>query len=522
MNLPLEIDSSPKETEKGLFLNSEKYYLENRTYENCLKCISEHKIYANEIIECSVTRKNRESNEFYLTTSDSILLLNTNLLKLKENIVLTQNGDLLTFYLTIKDSFSNLITYESIYKVFSLLRDILLERNIKQICCVKTDSFFQNLEFIKVKQILRYIFKNSEIEFTIFIDNLIHLTDKDEIERVISETHNSLTGTSHQGIKRTILKLKEIYCWKHMKKDISNYIKKCEICQKNKMYRNIREPLTITTTSKTVNEKVLMDVIGPFNETEKGYNCILTMQDDLSTYMMAVPMVNQNAVSIAKAFVENWICIFSTPTEILTDNGRAFISDLMKKVCKLLQIQKVNISAYRPQSNTIERQHRGIKDFIKAYCNENLNNWDECLPYAVFTYNTNVNLSTEMTPHELMFGKPANMPSSVTNRVDIVYNYDDYFYELRHKLQTAHRFARDNLIKSKMKNKEYYDRKLNPSNFDTGDMVLLRNHTNSKLGARYDGPYEIIEIVSPTNTKIKISAKENRIVHNNHLKKFYK
>jgi hypothetical protein len=84
-----------------------------------------------------------------------------------------------------------------------------------------------------------------------------------------------------------------------------------------------------------------------------------------------------------------------------------------------------------------------------------------------------------------------------------VYNYDDYYHELRYKLQNAHAFARENLIQSKETNKKYYDRKTNILHLEIGDLVLLENNTHGKLGSKYDGPYEVIDIISDTNTKIK-------------------
>lgn len=140
--------------------------------------------------------------------------------------------------------------------------------------------------------------------------------------------------------------------------------------------------------------------------------------------------------------------------------------------------------------------------------------------FAVFSYNTTPHSSTGFTPHELMFGEKAVIPSSIIKNQTPVYNYEDYYCELRHKLYDAARFARENLIQSKNKSKTYYDRKLNELNLEIGDLVLLENKTNRKLGARYDGPYEVTAIISEVNTKIRIGNKE-KVVHNNHLKLFY-
>ena len=39
------------------------------------------------------------------------------------------------------------------------------------------------------------------------------------------------------------------------------------------------------------------------------------------------------------------------PTKLLSDRGAAFLSNLMKEVCQLMNIHKVNKTAYHPQTD---------------------------------------------------------------------------------------------------------------------------------------------------------------------------
>src|SRR6185369_17824338 len=54
---------------------------------------------------------------------------------------------------------------------------------------------------------------------------------KDEIEAVMYMLHNHPIG-GHFGIDATYEKIKNRYYWKGMYKDIKNYIKHCDNCQK--------------------------------------------------------------------------------------------------------------------------------------------------------------------------------------------------------------------------------------------------------------------------------------------------
>ena len=125
-----------------------------------------------------------------------------------------------------------------------------------------------------------------------------------------------------------------------MKKDIKNYNLKCESCQKNKYSNETKMPLKITSTASKPFEKCFLDIVGPLVLTENGNKYILTFQDDLTKFSDAIPLINQEASTVAQAFVTNIICKHGIPDVILTDQGTNFLSTIFKNVCKLLKIKK--------------------------------------------------------------------------------------------------------------------------------------------------------------------------------------
>jgi len=132
--------------------------------------------------------------------------------------------------------------------------------------------------------------------------------------------------------------------------------------------------------------------------------------------------------------------------EILTDQGTNFTSDMFKNVCKLLKINKVQITAYHPESNeALEHLHRTLTEHLRHYINADRTDWDKWLPYAVFTYNTTPHTATGYTPFELVYGLQATLPSALFNPPKLSYTYDDYAQELRERLRTTNRIARENL-----------------------------------------------------------------------------
>lgn len=95
---------------------------------------------------------------------------------------------------------------------------------------------------------------------------------------------------------------------------------------------------------------------------------ILTFQDDLSKFVIAVRIPQQNAETVAREIVLNIILKMGTPKQILTDQGADFLSDLFKNTCKLLKIKKLQTTPFRPESNGgLERIHRVLAEYLHHY-----------------------------------------------------------------------------------------------------------------------------------------------------------
>ena len=92
-----------------------------------------------------------------------------------------------------------------------------------------------------------------------------------------------------------------------------------------------------------------IDVLGPLPMTARGNQYILVMPDHFTKWVEAVPMPNQRAETIAKAFVDEVVTRHGVPTKLLTDQGRNFEADLMKQVLSLLGVQKLRTSRTTPK-----------------------------------------------------------------------------------------------------------------------------------------------------------------------------
>ena len=203
-----------------------------------------------------------------------------------------------------------------------------------------------------------------------------------------------------------------------------------------------------------------MDIVGPLTQTYEGNKYLLTFQDKLSKYTLAIPISQQDTSIVARVFVEQIILKFGIPQTLLTDQGSNFLSESFANVCKLLRVKRIKTSAYHPQTNgALKRRHRVLVEYLTCYTLENQTDWDKWITYAAFEFNTTPHSATGYAPHEFLFGRKANMPGIIQKETpEVIYNYDSYMQELQSRLQSCYEVAMTNLKISKEKSKEYYDK----------------------------------------------------------------
>ena len=89
-------------------------------------------------------------------------------------------------------------------------------------------------------------------------------------------------------------KIKTPFTWHNMRRDVENFVKQCESCQKNKIWRKNKIPIKIATTASEPYEKVYIDIV-VLPESDFGNKYALFMQDDLTRYLIVASMDNQGA-----------------------------------------------------------------------------------------------------------------------------------------------------------------------------------------------------------------------------------
>lgn len=219
----------------------------------------------------------------------------------------------------------------------------------------------------------------------------------------------SVHNLSHPGTKATLKMLKERFVWPSMQKDCSAWVKQCIQCQKNKVTRHTKSPLGQFQPSDRF-QHVHIDVIGPLAPS-KGNRYLLTMIDRYTRWPEAIPIENQQADTVASAFISQWVARFGVPDVLTTDRGSNFESNLFRALSERLGVTKIRTTSFHPQANgMVERWHRVLKSALMSV---DPIHWSEALPMVLLSLRSAIREDLQASPSLLVYGNSLKLPGEL-------------------------------------------------------------------------------------------------------------
>ena len=226
---------------------------------------------------------------------------------------------------------------------------------------------------------------------------------------------NDSVLSGHMGMRRTKVKILSEFWWPGLDKDIRNYCRSCDVCQKTVAKGKVSSiPLGKMPIIDTPFSRVAVDLIGPIHPpTDDGNRFILTVIDYATRYPEAKALKKIDTETVAEALVEIYSRV-GIPREILTDQGKQFTSDLMKEVGRLLTINQLTTTPYHPSCNgLVERFNGTLKTMLRRVSEEKPRQWDRYIPALLFAYRDSVQESTGFSPFQLLYGRHVIGPLSI-------------------------------------------------------------------------------------------------------------
>lgn len=192
-----------------------------------------------------------------------------------------------------------------------------------------------------------------------------------------------------------------------MKRDIRNYIRRCDVCQHNKAEQvaspGMLQPLPIPVR---IWEEISMDFIDGL-PVSGGFTTVWVVVDRLSKYAHFEPIKHPyTASTIAQLFVTHIYKLHGMPRVILSDRDPAFTSLFWRELFARCRVKLSFTSAYHPQSDgQTERVIRCIESYLRCMTGERPKQWSSWLPLAEWWYNTCFHESLHATPYEVVYGQ---------------------------------------------------------------------------------------------------------------------
>lgn len=186
--------------------------------------------------------------------------------------------------------------------------------------------------------------------------------------------------------------------------------------------------------------------------------------------------------------------------------------------CDLMGINMAHSKSYYPQGNGLAKSsNKSLIRIIKKLLEDNKNNWDSKLKYALWADRVTTKKSTGNSPFKLVYGTEVVFPIQLTLPVEKIFQEEQDEEEDMEKritdLVEVHQI-REQLVERSVAHqqriKEVFDRRTKTDNFQVGDLVLKwdalkeKKDNHGKFDAFWTGPF-IISQIQGNNTFIQQS-----------------
>ena len=325
--------------------------------------------------------------------------------------------------------------------------------------------------------------------------------------------HRAHKEFGHVGINKTLRLITMQYYWPSVTKDVTEYIKHCDTCQRCKKSRKKKfGHLESLPPSNEPFDLLAMDTIGGLAGYGSTKNYIHLTIDHATRYIWAFPHKSQTS----DAYITCLKSVFQTgtPRKFLSDRGSGFLGSKFRRFLKNHNVHQLFTSSQHPQCNGMnERTNQTIVNRLRCKISERPTvPWPKLLNEVVQEYNNTPHEVTGYAPVYLLFGTPP---------------YTELFKSHESLIESRKKAVQNSLCYHE-KNKIIYDQRFLPMEFKPGDLVMMERiwqPNQGKLVPAMEGPFKILKKISSVNYEIdKPNQPQKRntdIVHISKLRRYF-
>ena len=362
----------------------------------------------------------------------------------------------------------------------------------------------------------------------------IVLPDHDGLRKQVMQECHDTPYSGHPGRDKTLQLVKHMFWWPTLTTDVTQYVKYCPSCQRNKssnrLPAGLLQPMPVPGSPW---QSISMDMVVDLPQTAQGYDSITVFVDRLTKMVHLAPCKKTDtAKDVAELFLREVYRHHGMPASMVTDRDPKFTSVFWQEVFSELGTTLAMSSAYHPQTDgNTERVNRVMEDMLRHFVKSDQTNWDILLPMAEFAINNSHHESVGATPFVLNYGRTPNTPlGNVLSSLRLGRRDAPGVKQYVKQLQHAQYSAKKCLEAAQQRQKAYADIKRRHVEYKLGDKVLLstKNITLKMLGTakllpRFVGPFKIIGKINDVAYRLELppSMPIHNVFHVSLLKEYH-
>ena len=239
------------------------------------------------------------------------------------------------------------------------------------------------------------------------------------LQREIMTEYHTATYAAHPGRDRMFEAISKTYYWHEMRRDVAQYVKHCQRCQRSKP-RNAAaagKPMPLDPPDGPW-EDISIDFMTDLPTTQRGCDMLMVVVDRFSKMAHLTACKKSNtSEQVAKLMVRDIFRLHGIPKSVVSDRDPRFTSDMWQAFWKQLGTKLSMSTADHPQTDgQTEVVNRSINWMFRTVLESPGPSWDELLPLLEFSHNSMVTRTTGLSPFEVVYGRrlvtPATMMSS--------------------------------------------------------------------------------------------------------------
>ena len=334
-------------------------------------------------------------------------------------------------------------------------------------------------------------------------------------QKLFSAFHSSSLG-GHSG---STGRIKGLFAWPGMKKQLKGWVRYYEICQQAKLERikmpGLLEPLRVPRKPW---QHIAMDFIEGLPQSGP-FNCLLVVVDRFSKYAHFIPLAHPYTASkVASLFVDHVYRLHSLPETITSDPDPVFTSKFWKDLFQAIGTELKLSTAYHPATDgQTERVNQCVETYLRCFVHACPKKWSNWIALAEYWYNTSHHATVNSSPFVVLYGHEPRHWGLTAPGTEVISNVQTWITEQR----VVHDLLRVHLLRAQQLMKKYADQNRTFREFAIGDMVFLKlqpyiqasvaPRANHKLLFQFFGPFRVLQRVS--DTSYKIALPEGSTVH---------